>query len=113
MRAFFFLVFFDMAVNEQQLGTAGAGRWISSPEPVADARRGQAACTHRKQVVGAPGVDHPVDRHLAFGSPVAAVGLPLELAGGMRIGVDREVAAVVDGQVEQLGGAGRAARDGS
>ncbi len=40
--------------------------------------------------------------HLAFGGPVAAVRLPLELAGGVRVGVDREPAAVLDRHVEQL-----------
>ena len=44
---------------------------------------------------------------------VAAVRLPLELAGGVGVGVDREPAAVVDGQVEQLAAAGRAAPAGS
>ena len=66
-----------------------------------------------EQVVGRPGVDHPVERHVALGGPVAAVRLPLQLAGGVGVGVDREVAAVVDGQLRAAAAAGRAARDGS
>ena len=55
----------------------------------ADQRAGFA---HRggpgQQVVGRHGVDDPLDRHLALGGPVAAVRLPLELAGGVGVGVD-------------------------
>ena len=66
-----------------------------------------------QQVVNRPRVDHPLERHLALGGPVAAVRLPLELAGGVGVGVDRELAAVVDRQLEQLAAAGRGARAGS
>ena len=39
-----------------------------------------------------------------LGGPVASVGLPFELARGVGVGVDREVAVVGDGQVEQFAG---------
>ena len=42
-----------------------------------------------EQPVGRPGVEHPVGRHLAGGGPLAAVAQPVELAGGVRVGVDR------------------------
>ena len=35
-------------------------------------------------------VEHPVGGHLALDGPLAAVAQPVELAGGVRVGVDRE-----------------------
>src|SRR4051812_15852412 len=49
-----------------------------------------------EQVVKLPGVDHALLWDAAPGSPPAAIRLPLELAGSMRIGVNREQAASVD-----------------
>ena len=83
--AFFFFVFFDMADEAIRQALAG---------PL-------------EQLVGGPRVDDPVERHGALGGPVAAVRLPLQLAGGVGIGVDREAAAVVDGQLEQRRGGSR------
>ena len=92
IRAFFFLVFFDM--GSQASGGSG--------------------CLHpAQQVVDVPGVDHSFERHLALGGPVAAVRLPFQLAGGVGVAVDREVAAVVDRQLTAAGGAGRGVRGGS
>ena len=77
MRAFFFLVFFDMGSQ----ATGGSG------------------CLHpAQQVVDVPRIDHSFQRHLAFGRPVAAVRLPFQLAGGVCVAVDGEVAPVIDRQ---------------
>ena len=66
-----------------------------------------------QQVVGGHRVDDLVDRHLALGGAVAAVRLPLELAGGVGVGVDREPAVVARSPGRAARAAGRAARAGS
>ena len=45
--------------------------------------------------------------------PGGAVAQPVELAGGVRVGVDGEVAAQLDGQAQQPVSAGRGVRAGS
>ena len=82
-RAFCFFVFFDIG----RTSATSSGAYSSGPG---------------EQVVGGPRVDRPARAARRLGGPVAAVGLPLELAGGVGVGVDREQAAVVDGDVEQL-----------
>ena len=54
-----------------------------------------------EQLVDRPGVDDPLGRHAALLGPLAAVGLPVELAGRVRVGVDREQAAGLDRQPQQ------------
>src|SRR5690349_2870574 len=83
MRALRFFVFFDMA--DQPTWTVA----LLARRP-------------RQQLVGAPRVDDPLERHAGLGGPVAAVGLPLQLAGGVGVGVDGEQAAVGQGGVEEL-----------
>src|ERR1700710_214364 len=58
-------------------------------------------CTVRagpgEQSLDRPGVDHIVHRHRAESRPLAAVAEPVELAGSVRVGVDAELAARLDG----------------
>lgn len=50
-----------------------------------------------EELVSGPGVDHPVRRDTAQRGPLAAEPLPVELAGGVRVGVDGEQAARLQG----------------
>ena len=52
-------------------------------------------------------------RHAALDRPLAAVALPVQLTGRVRVGVDGELAAQLDGQAAAAAAAGRAARGGS
>jgi hypothetical protein len=54
-----------------------------------------------QEPVRGPAVDHPLGRDPALDRPLATVALPVELAGGVRVGVDGELAAQVDGEGEQ------------
>ena len=54
-----------------------------------------------QELVRRPGVDDPLHRDAGLGGPGAAVGLPLELADGVGVGVDRHLAAGVDDQLQQ------------
>src|SRR4051794_34298350 len=46
-----------------------------------------------EELLSRPGVDHPLDRYTALDGPFAAVALPVQLTGGVGIGVDGELAA--------------------
>ena len=80
----------------------------SSARAAADTRHEHSVRNVRRgfgpgdEVVGAAGVDDPLDRDVDLGGPVAAVRLPLELAGGVGVAVDREPAAGGDRPLEQL-----------
>ncbi len=78
-RALRFLVFFDM-------GTNPTGLLPRDPT---------------EQFVDGPGVEHPLHRHPDLGGPVAAVRLPLQLAGAVRVGVDGEAAPVLHRHLQQ------------
>ena len=54
------------------------------------------------EVVGGHRVDDALGLDAHPGGLVAAVGLPLELAGRVGVGVDRDLAVPVEGQSEQL-----------
>src|SRR5664280_3688963 len=54
------------------------------------------------QPSGVPGVDHLLDRHAAGRGPLASVGLPVQLSGRVRIGVDGNLAPGLDGEPERL-----------
>ena len=112
---------FSYVMNRMGEGTTGdtRGAGLLMAAYMAMATAGQARSTSGsaggpgEEVVGGHRVDDPLDRHPAFGGAIAAVRLPLELAGGVRVGVDREPAAVLDRHVEQLAVAGRGAPVGS
>src|SRR5688572_28556057 len=72
------------------------------PRPISGPGSGTAGRGPRQQVVGRHGVDDAVERYIPLGGPVVPVRLSLQLAGRVRVGVDREPAAVLDRQVEQL-----------
>jgi hypothetical protein len=55
------------------------------------------------ELVPAAGIDDPVRGDAAFLRPAGAVALPVQLAGGVRVGVDGEHAAHRRGQPQQLG----------
>src|SRR4051812_18422469 len=55
-----------------------------------------------QQAVGVPRVHDAVEGDFALGGALAAVGLPLELAGSVGIRVDRELATRVDRGAQQL-----------
>ena len=57
----------------------------------------------REEPVARPGVDDPVRLDAGLLGAVAAVVEHVELAGGVRVGVDREEAAEVAGELEQRG----------
>src|SRR5687768_9967043 len=46
-----------------------------------------------QESVRRPGVDDSLDRHATLDRPFAAVALPVQLAGGVRVGIDGELAA--------------------
>ena len=54
-----------------------------------------------EQLLERPRVEHPVGGHLALDGPLAAVAQPVELAGGVRVGIDREDAARLDRLAQQ------------
>ena len=90
-------------------GRAGRGRrGRLAPGPLAAVAAGPG-----EQVVGVAGVDHQVGGDAAGGGALAAVRLPVELAGRVGVGVDREQAAGLDGQRAAGASAGPAARAGS
>src|SRR5581483_4935992 len=51
-----------------------------------------------------PAVHDPVDGHFTLDRPCAPVPLPVQLAGGVSVGVDGEVAIPLDRQVEEPAG---------
>src|SRR5216683_3548940 len=56
------------------------------------------------QFVGTQGVDDLAGVDIAAGDPFAAVGLPVELAGRVGVGIDGETAACFEGEAEQAHG---------
>src|SRR3954471_16339063 len=80
IRAFLFFVFFDMGSH----ATARSGGLHPAP-----------------QVFDIPGIYDPARRHVPLRGTVTPVRLPLELACGVGVRVDREVTAVVDRHLEQ------------
>ena len=87
-------------LNHTQFATAA---W---PDPRPTSGPGPSGTRRRpgQQVVGRHRVHDPLQRYITLGRPVAAVGLPFQLTGGVGVGVDREPAAVLDRQVEQRAG---------
>src|SRR3954470_10331200 len=54
-----------------------------------------------QQFACCPGVDDALHRHAALDRALAPVALPVQLAGRVRVGVDRELAAELDGEGEE------------
>src|SRR5688500_10684804 len=90
-----------------QLVLLSGNRSLARPGSTARCPRGRAVARTAasggpvEQLGGGPSVDHALDRHAALDRPLAAVALPVELPRGVRIGVDGEVAADLDGQAQQ------------
>ena len=85
------------------------------PLLVGRGRRGEPASARRpgQQLVGRPGVDDPLGRHAALDRPLAAVALPVELARGVRVGVDRRTRSPArpPGASSRFGGSSRSGRE--
>ena len=75
-------------------GRGRRGRLAPGPLPAVAAGPGE-------QAVGVAGVDHQVGGDAAGEGALAAAELPVELAGGVGVGVDRDQAAGLDGQAQQ------------
>src|SRR4051812_19263263 len=54
-----------------------------------------------EEAIGAPCVDDGVDLDVVASGLVAAVALPIELAGGVRIGVDGDLATPFESHLQQ------------
>jgi hypothetical protein len=75
---------------------------VPEPAPVPGVERLPAAGPRPgQQLLGRPGVDHLLQRNTALEGPLAAVALPIELPGGVRVGVDGELAAELHRETEQ------------
>src|SRR6266542_1837450 len=96
---------YHAALNRQRppiLGVAGPG----SPAPPvtvrAEDRSGRSpSLTGPRDLVRGAGVDHPVRGDAVALGPHAAVFQPVELARGVRVGVDGEHAACLGGQAQE------------
>ena len=91
-RALRFLVFFDIAFEPI----------VATPSP----QRGRSFCVALlranpvQQLLEGPRVQHTIQWHAHLGSAITAVRLPFQLPGGVRIAVDGEVTAVLDGHLQ-------------
>src|SRR5882762_10245437 len=69
---------------------------------LADTARARLPSGPLEQLIGGPRVHDPVDGHPGLDRLVGAVRLPLQLTGRVGIRVDREPAADLDGEREQV-----------
>src|ERR1700726_3216578 len=69
-----------------------------------ESRLATVRCGPRDEAVDIPGVDDVGGIHAGFCGLLTPEPDPFQLAGGVRVGVDADVAARIDRQAEQFGG---------